>query len=75
MSINKEQGRRPGESVSQIVPRDCKKPLGLGLHGEDLTFQVRPAERHFNGAKAFRDSERAYHGGSSAADIIDKLDL
>jgi hypothetical protein len=63
--------RRQGNKV-QVISEDCKKPLDLGLHGEELSSQVRSPERHFNGARAFNASERAYNGGASVVDLADR---
>lgn len=75
MSIQ-EQGKRSGEPVAQIVPGDCRKPLPLGLRGEDLSSVVgHSAIRHISGARAIIAGERAYNGGPSAVDIVDKQNL
>lgn len=64
--------RQNGKPSVRIVSEDCKKPLDLGLHGEELLSQIRPSERHFNGARAFNAAERAYNGGASVADRAER---
>ncbi len=71
MTSNERQQEGKRQPV-QVVPGDCRKPLGYGLRGEELSSQVLPpAKRHFNGARDFEASERAYNGGASIVDIFD----
>jgi len=52
-----------------------KGPLQLGLRGEILSSVLEGRVRHISGARAFAASERAYNGGPSAVDAVDKMDL
>jgi hypothetical protein len=63
-----QEGSKP---TVKIVAEDCKKTIGFG-QPEDLSRQLIPAKRHFNGARAAELLEREYNGGRSVVDRADR---